>query len=151
MKILSLFDGISCARVALERAGIPVEAYYASEIDRYAMQISAKNYPDIVQLGSVVNLGKEIPYPKELLDGGCDLIVFGSPCTDLSIAKKNRQGLKGEASGLFYEAVRIMKDLKPRYFLMENVASMSKESKLEITKIMAEFLDNRQGFDILEI
>jgi len=54
MKILSLFDGISCARIALERAGIPVEAYYASEVDKYAIQISQKNYPDIVQLGSVV-------------------------------------------------------------------------------------------------
>ena len=140
MKILSLFDGISCARVALERVGIPIEAYYASEIDKYAIQISKKNYPDIVQLGDVSKLGKENPYPKELLKG-VDLIVFGSPCTDLSIAKKNRQGLKGNQSSLFFEAVRIMKDIPHKYFIMENVASMSKESKEEITKVMSQFFD----------
>ena len=151
MKILSLFDGLSCARIALERAEIPVEAYYASEIDKYAMQISAKNYPDIVQVGDVSKLGKENPYPKELLDG-VDLIVFGSPCTDLSIAKKNRQGLKGNASGLFYEAVRIMYDLKPRFFLMENVASMSRESRDEITKVFNKYLSmkiNNTEFPIM--
>lgn len=150
MKILSLFDGISCARVALEMAGIPVEAYYASEVDKYAIQVSKKNYPDIIQLGSVVSLGREVPYPKELLNSGCDLIVFGSPCTDLSIAKKNREGLKGSASGLFYEAIRIMRDLKPKYWLMENVASMSKESREEIAKEFAKYLADVKISDILE-
>lgn len=81
MKILSLFDGISCARVALERVGIPVEAYYASEVDKYAIQIATKNYPATIQLGSVVGL---IP-PKDI-----DLLIGGSPCQDLSIAKKDR-------------------------------------------------------------
>lgn len=136
MKILSLFDGLSGARVALERAGIPVEVYYASEIDRYALIIAQKNYPDTIQLGDVSKLGKETPYPKELLNGGCDLIVFGFPCTDLSIAKKNRQGLKGEASGLFYEAVRIIKELKPKYFLAENVFSMSKENRAIVSEAL---------------
>jgi len=136
MKVLSLFDGISIARQALENCGIDVEAYYASEIDKYAIQISQKNWPSIIQLGDVKEIGKSVPYPQELLNGSCDLIIFGSPCTDLSIAKKNREGLKGKSSGLFYEAVRIIKDIKPKYFIMENVASMSKESKEEITNVL---------------
>jgi len=145
MKILSLFDGISCARVALERAGIPVEAYYASEIDKYAMQISAKNYPDIIQLGSVVGLGYDAG--QFLRDGNTlgidymediDILIGGFPCTDLSIAKKNRQGLKGEASGLFYEMIRIHKEVKPKFFIYENVASMSKENKEIILKTIQE-------------
>ena len=127
MTILSLFDGISCARVALERAGIPVEAYYASEIDKYAIQISQKNYPDIQHIGSVVDIRGE-DY-KDV-----DLLIGGSPCQDLSIAKKNREGLKGERSGLFWEYVRILKEVKPKYFILENVASMPKEAKEIITK-----------------
>ncbi len=127
MKVLSLFDGISCARVALERAGIPVELYYASEVDTYAMRISTKNYPNIIQLGSVTEL-------KELSSGYYDLLIGGSPCQDLSIAKKDRKGLSGERSGLFWEYVRILKETNPEWFILENVASMSKESKDIITK-----------------
>lgn len=129
MKILSLFDGISCARVALDRVGIPVEAYYASEIDKYAMQISNKNYPDIVQVESVVGL--DTSQFKDI-----DLIIGGSPCQDLSIAKKNRQGLDGERSGLFWEYVRILKEVKPKYFILENVNSMPKEAKVIITETL---------------
>lgn len=121
MKVLSLFDGISCARVALERAGIPVETYYASEIDKYAIQVSHKNYPDIQNLGSVVGL--------DVLPTEIDLLVGGSPCQDLSIAKKDRKGLDGERSGLFWEYVRILKEVEPKYFILENVASMPKEAK----------------------
>ena len=128
MKILSLFDGISCARVALERAGIPVEVYYASEIDKYAIQISQKNYPDIQHIGSVVDIRGENYKDVELLVGG-------SPCQDLSIAGK-RKGLGGERSGLFYEYVRILKEVKPKYFILENVASMSKESRIAITRAL---------------
>lgn len=141
MKILSLFDGISCARVALERAGIPVEAYYASEIDKYAIQISKKNYPDIIQLGDIKKL--KIPQNNLMIgeDTGIavyagiekpleiDLLIGGSPCQDLSIAKKDRKGLDGERSGLFWEYVRILKEVKPKYFILENVASMSDESR----------------------
>lgn len=136
MKILSLFDGISCGRVALERAGINVEEYYASEIDKYAIQISDKNYPDIVRLGSVVDvlfnkaLG-ELFFEKNYKD--IDLLIGGSPCQDLSIAGK-RKGLSGERSGLFYEYVRILSEVKPKYFILENVASMSKEARETITK-----------------
>jgi DNA (cytosine-5)-methyltransferase 3A len=130
MKVLSLFDGISCARVALERAGIPVEAYYASEIDKYAIQVSEKNYPGIQHIGSVTEL-----YPTPNLHN-LDLLIGGSPCQDLSIAKKDRKGLDGERSGLFWEYVRILKEVKPKYFILENVASMPKEAKEVITREM---------------
>jgi len=127
MNILSLFDGISCARVACDRAGIQVENYYASEIDKYAISISQKNYPDIKQVGSVVDIKSE-DY-KDI-----DLLIGGSPCQDLSIAKKGREGLRGSRSGLFYEYLRILKEVKPKYFILENVNSMPKEAKETITK-----------------
>lgn len=149
MKVLSLFDGISCARVVLERAGIKVDAYYASEIDKYAIQISKKNYPDITQLGGIKDIkaqdiaksfennGVVVKTEKEYCEfdlGKIDLLIGGSPCQDLSIAKKNRQGLQGSRSGLFYEYVRILNEVKPKYFILENVASMPKEAKEIITK-----------------
>ena len=127
MRVLSLFDGISCGRLALERAGIPVEVYYASEIDKYAIKVSEKNYPDIIRLGDV----REIDFSQFI--GKIDLIIGGSPCQDLSIAKKNRQGLEGEKSGLFWKFVEAVKTIKPKYFMLENVASMSKENKQIIT------------------
>lgn len=127
MRVLSLFDGISCGRLALERAGIPVEVYYASEIDKYAIKVSEKNYPDIIRLGDV----REIDFSQFI--GKIDLIIGGSPCQDLSIAKKNRQGLEGEKSGLFWKFVEAVKTIKPKYFMLENVASMSKENKKIIT------------------
>src|SRR3990167_2578182 len=129
MKVLSLFDGISCARVALERVGISVELYYASEVDRYAIQIAQRNYPDTLQVGSAVDL-------QGHLMTQIDLLIGGSPCQDLSISKKNRKGLDGKRSGLFWEYVRILKEVKPRYFILENVASMSKESKKIITETL---------------
>ena len=139
MKILSLFDGISCARVALERAGITVEAYYASEVDKYAIQISNKNYPDIVQLGSVIEVG-EVSDSKDkrhyFSQGSIDLLIGGSPCQDLSIAKNDRKGLSGERSGLFWEYVRILKEVKPKYFILENVNSMPKEAKAIISEAL---------------
>ena len=150
MNILSLFDGISIAQQALKNVGIKVDNYYASEIDKYAIQITQKNFPNTIQLGDVCKLGKENPYPNELLNGGCDLMVFGSPCTNLSIAKKNREGLRGSESGLFFDAIRIMYDLKPRYFLMENVKSMSQDSKDEITNTFLKYLADVKTSDILE-
>lgn len=142
MKVLSLFDGISCARVALERAGIPVDAYYASEVDKYATQIALKNFPDTVQIGDIKQTKarrKNIWYKERgSKDVICDidLLVGGSPCQDLSIAKKNRKGLDGERSGLFWEYVRLWKELDPKYFILENVNSMPKESKNEITRVL---------------
>jgi len=124
MKILSLFDGISVGQQALKELDIECE-YYASEIDKYAIQITQNNFPETKQLGSVVGLK---------IDFQPDLLIGGSPCQDLSIAKKNREGLKGSRSGLFYEYVRILKEVRPKYFILENVNSMPREAKETITQ-----------------
>ena len=126
MKILSLFDGISCGRLALERAGIPVEKYYASEIDKYAIQVTQKNRPDTIQVGDVTKLNY-----LELLD--VDMVIGGSPCQDLSIAKQNREGLRGARSGLFWKYVEALEVIHPKWFLLENVASMRNEDRDAIT------------------
>lgn len=130
MNVLSLFDGISCGRVALERAGIKVDTYYASEIDKYAIKITQKNYPDTVQLGDV----NDIDFTK--FTNKIDLLLGGSPCTDLSIAKKNREGLKGKNSSLFWKYAEALNTIKPKWFIFENVASMKKEDKDIITKTL---------------
>ena len=135
MKILSLFDGISCARVALERAGFKIDAYYASEIDKYAIEIAQKNYPDTIQIGDVTTLEERFDI-DENFGGGIDLLIGGSPCQDLSIAKKNREGLAGARSGLFWEYVKVLKQIKPKYFILENVNSMPKEAKQIITETL---------------
>lgn len=135
MKVLSLFDGISCARVALQKAGIPVEVYYASEIDVPALRISNKNWPEIVQLGDIKTIHERFDL-DENFGNGIDLLIGGSPCQDLSIATKNRQGLKGSRSGLFWDYVRILEKVKPKYFILENVASMSKEAREAITEAL---------------
>ena len=122
LRVLSLFDGISCGQVALERAGIPVEVYYASEIDKYAIQVTQKNYPNTIQLGDVT----KIDFTQ--YEGKIDLLIGGSPCTNLSIAG-NRKGLEGDESRLFWEYVRAIKECKPKYFLLENVESMSDKDK----------------------
>lgn len=129
MNILSLFDGISCGRLALERAGIPVEKYYASEIDKYAIQVAQKNYPDTIQVGDVTKLNY-----LELLD--VDIVIGGSPCQDLSIAKQNREGLRGARSGLFWKYVEALEVIHPKYFLLENVASMRNEDRDAITETL---------------
>jgi len=128
LNVLSLFDGISCGRVALERAGIKVDTYYASEIDKYAIKITQKNYPDTIQLGDVNN----IDFTQFI--GKIDLLLGGSSCQDLSIAKQNRQGLKGERSKLFWKYVEALNIVKPKWFIFENVASMKKADKDIITK-----------------
>jgi DNA-cytosine methyltransferase len=142
MKILSLFDGVSCARLALEKAGIPVEAYYASEIDKYAIKVTQANRPDTIQMGSVL----DVKYDREWKHIEClkgfskkvkiELLIGGSPCQDLSIAKKDRKGLDGERSGLFWEYVRILKEVKPKYFILENVNSMPKEAKDTVSEAL---------------
>jgi site-specific DNA-cytosine methylase len=113
MNVLSLFDGISCARIALEKLGLPITNYYASEIDRYAIEVSKKNYPDIIHLGDIKDINVKT-LPK------IDLLIGGSPCQDLSNAQKGL-GLKGEKSRLFYEYIRLYKETRPTYFLLENV------------------------------
>lgn len=130
MKVLSLFDGISCGRVALERAGIPVEVYYSSEIDKYTIAVAQAMYPDTVQIGDVC----QIDFTDYI--GKVDMIIGGSPCQDLSIAKQNREGLHGERSRLFWEYIKALSIIKPKYFLLENVASMRDEDRDAITSIL---------------
>ena len=119
MKVLSLFDGIACGRLALERAGIPVEKYYASEIDKYAIQVAQKNYPDTIQIGDCT----KIDYKKYA--GEIDLLIGGSPCQGFSFAGK-QLNFADPRSRLFFEFVRALKEVKPKYFLLENV-KMKKE------------------------
>lgn len=128
MRVLSLFDGISIAQQALKELGVKDLTYYASEIDKYAISLTQKNFPNTIQLGDVKKI--ETLKDKENID----LLIGGSPCQDLSIAKKDRQGLEGSRSGLFYEYLRILKEVKPKYFVLENVNSMPKEAKETITK-----------------
>ena len=127
MNVLSLFDGISCAYEALNRSQIKINSYYASEIDKHAIIVSRANHPDIIQLGDVQEI-KGNMLPK------IDLLIGGSPCQDLSIAKKDRKGLEGNRSGLFWEYVRLLTETKPTYFILENVASMPKKDKDIITE-----------------
>lgn len=123
MNVLSLFDGISCGRVALERAGIIVDRYVSSEIEPNAIKISNKNYPDIERIGDL----KNVDFTQY---AGFDLIIGGSPCQDLSNYKYDRgevTGLNGSKSNLFYHFVRAIKEVQPKYFLLENVASMQQK------------------------
>ena len=127
MNVLSLFDGISCGQVALERAGIKVSNYYASEIDKYAMQITRKNYPDTIQLGDVTGVkGKDLPK--------IDLLIGGSPCQGFSFAGKQLNFIDPR-SRLFFEYVRVLNEVKPKYFLLENV-KMKKEYQDIISKYL---------------
>lgn len=116
MNILSLFDGMSCGRLASIKAGIKVDNYLASEIKEDAIKVTQENYPDTKQLGSVTELSA-IDLPK------INILIGGSPCQNLSVAmaKKHRKGLEGDKSSLFYEYYRLLKETKPKYFLLENV------------------------------
>lgn len=116
LKVVSLFDGISCGRIALERAGFIVSEYFACEIKPDAIKVTMTNYPDTKQLGDVRNVDF-----VSAVGGGCDLLIGGSPCQDLSQAHKTRLGLKGQKSSLFWEYVRAKQELNPRFFLLENV------------------------------
>lgn len=128
MNVLSLFDGISIARLALKNLNIDC-TYYASEIDKYCIQISKKHFPEIIRLSDVRNVfAKDLPK--------IDLLIGGSPCQDLSIAKRGRKGLNGDRSGLFYEYFRIFNEVKPGFFLFENVASMPFDVKAEISELL---------------
>jgi len=118
MNVLSLFDGMSCGMLALDRLGIKVDKYYASEIDKYAMQVSAANYPEIIQVGDVCDLKS-----KDFKD--IDLILAGSPCQGFSFAGK-QLAFDDPRSALFFEFIRLLKEIKPKYFLLENV-KMKKE------------------------
>ena len=129
MKVLSLFDGISCGMVALERAGIPVERYVAYQIEPNAIKIAKNNYPKIEHCGDVTKANFE-KYKS------FDLLIGGSPCQSLSIVQsQTRQHLDGK-SKLFFEFVRAKEEMQPKYFLFENVASMNEESKQAISNCL---------------
>lgn len=127
-KALSLFDGISCGMVALERAGISVERYVAYEIDKYAIKVSQKNYPQIEQMGDVTTA--DFTQYK-----GFDLLIGGSPCTYWSIAKKGREITPDGVGGqLFMHFVRALKESGCKYFLYENNYSIHKDIKAFISE-----------------
>jgi DNA (cytosine-5)-methyltransferase 3A len=145
MNVLSLFDGMSCGQQALERAGIKVDKYFASEIDKYAIQVTMANYPNTIQLGSVVNVdGHSLPK--------IDILIGGSPCQSFSFAGKRKgmstkdeqeiltlehylqlkeEGFEFEGqSYLFWEYMRLLNEVKPKYFLLENVMMGEKWEKV---------------------
>lgn len=127
MKVLSLFDGMSCGRIALDKAGIKVTKYYASEVDKYAIEIAKKNYPDTVHMGDVRQV--------QAADiGEIDLLMGGSPCQGFSFAG-HQLNFDDPRSQLFWEYVRLLKELKPKYFLLENVR-MKKQSMDVITEAL---------------
>lgn len=130
MNVLSLFDGISCGCQALEEAGIIVDQYFASEIDKHAIAVSKNRWPHIEHVGDVTRIAAFM-FPK------IDLIIGGSPCQDL---RPGREGLKGKKSKLFYEYLRILREIQlvnPEVkFLLENVFLISKEDKSIITQLL---------------
>ena len=150
--VLSLFDGISCARLALDKANISVKTYYSSEIAKAPLKVQSYNYSadtTFVQLGDCTKIN-----PSELKD--CDLVIFGSPCTNLSsINPKDRRGLEGSESSLFFDAINVIKGIikdqppnKKLYFLMENVASMTNINRDKITSELSQIFE---GVQIIKI
>lgn len=115
MIVLSLFDGMSCGQIALERQGVNVSKYFASEIKKHAIRVTQHNYPNTIQLGDVTKVSvtnEGIFYDGALVSNEIpDLLIGGSPCQDLSLANKDRKGLKGLKSSLFFEYIRIYKDI----------------------------------------
>lgn len=143
MKVLSLCDGMSIAHIALERAGFVVDEYYAAEIKPIALKVTKENYPNTVHIGDVnkVRFADGVLYTEngDFNVGHIDLMVFGSPCQSFSIAMKTdmRVGLKDKVrSGLFLECYRILKEVNPTWFLLENVASMKDEDRDYLSKCM---------------
>lgn len=128
MVVLSLFDGISCGQLALQRAGIPVSQYMASEIDHHAIQITTKWFPRTIQMGSVADITAEtLPYTP-------DILIGGSPCQGFSFAGK-QLNFDDPRSALFFEYIRLKNQIKPRWFLLENVP-MKREYQDVISELM---------------
>lgn len=131
LNVLSLFDGKSGGQIALDRLKIKYNTYYASEINPHSIKVTQKNYPNTIQLGDVRNI--DFHRFKHI-----NLLLGGTPCTDLSIVAVDRKditkGLEGKNSSLFYEYVKALNIINPKYFLVENVASMTEENKEIISK-----------------
>ena len=127
MNVLSLFDGMSCGQIALNKLGIKYDNYFASEIDKYAIQVTQSNYPNTKQIGSVLDIkGEDLPK--------IDLLIGGSPCQGFSFAGK-QLNFEDPRSKLFFEFVRLLKETNPKYFLLENV-----KMKKEYQDIISEYL-----------
>lgn len=128
MNVLSLFDGMSCGRIALERAGINVQNYYASEVDKHAIKVSQANWPCITHIGDVTKVSYKdgVLYTEngEFNVGKIDLLIGGSPCQSISNLG-NGQGLEGK-SGLFWHYVRLLKETNAKNFILENVQGNKK-------------------------
>lgn len=149
MNILSLFDGISCGQIAINRAGIKYDNYFASEIDWRAIEVTQYNYPDTIQLGDVSKLSfsdgalwskhysesmnREITIQKRTIDK-IDLLIGGSPCQGFSFAGK-QLNFNDERSKLFFEFARLLKETNPDYFILENV-----KMKQEYQDVISEML-----------
>lgn len=127
MNVLSLFDGMSCGQLALHRAGIPYDNYFASEIDKSAIRVTQHHFPKTIQLGDVTGISSN-QLPK------IDLVIGGSPCQGFSFAGK-RLNFDDPRSKLFFEFVRLIKECQPNFFLLENV-----KMKKEYEKIISEEL-----------
>ena len=142
INVLSLCDGMSCGQIAFEKVGIKVKKYFAAEIKEEGIRVTKDNYPNTIHIGDV----NKITYKDGILytevgeiKTDIDIVIFGSPCQSFSIAMKteHRIGLEDkEKSGLFLECHRILKEVNPRYFLMENVASMKNEDRDIISLMM---------------
>lgn len=128
MNVLSLFDGMSCGQIALKRLGINVNRYFASEVDKYAIKVTQANFPDTIQLGDVRNVW----WPETFEGAKIDLLIGGSPCQGFSWAGK-RLNFDDPRSALFFEFVRVLRECKPKWFLLENV-NMKKEFQAIISE-----------------
>ena len=141
MNVLSLFDGMSCGRIALDRLGIEVDTYYASEIDKYAIAVAKENYPDTIHVGDITQLD-----PKDFQD--IDLVLAGSPCQGFSFAGK-QLAFDDPRSALFFEFIRLLKAIKPKYFLLENVR-MKQQYIDVITQQVSECYPDHEGNDLFD-
>jgi len=128
MNVLSLFDGMSCGQIALNQLGFKIDNYFASEIDKDAMKIAKKNFPNMQHIGDVTKVkGSELPK--------IDLLIGGSPCQGFSFAGK-QLNFNDPRSALFFEFVRLFKETNPKYFLLENV-----RMKTEYQDVITEHLN----------
>ncbi len=128
MNVLSLFDGISCGQIALNKANIQYDNYYASEIKPHAIKCTLDNYPNTIQLGDILNIkGSDLPK--------IDLLIGGSPCKGISRLNKNQEGLEHSESRLFWEYIRLLDEVKPKYYLLENTHG-NKEATNTITETL---------------
>ena len=132
MKVLSLCDGMSCGQIALKNLGIKIDKYFAFEIKKHAIETTQLNFPNTIQLGDVNNFDIDMLQGEEI-----DLFLCGSPCQNMSLININgKVGVNGEKSSLFFKCVEIMNQVKPKFFLFENVYSMTNADKEVFNKML---------------